>query len=491
MNARGEQTQNNENLKADLLGTLTNNDLAKDALKTDFNEAKDLLGLKNYWGKKWESWQDYFWEKRSSNENADIGFNEFIQCIAGFQYYLKKEETPQYNNTNFNSLLTLQIIEKHINALRDLKNNSKEFCDQYNYSEWVDNYYDLIWEQINDNKTNWFIDYKDPNKGSERNKMILLWSFFYYSNIKDESTDNNEFYRALRFFYVRYNNFNRSVSKLKPTIDLIVKYGVISFFEDAVFNADEAEDEETDKRTRTNEESLKYTFLAQFDSNPSELKQYESVIWELEDHPLNLNGKYLKNINSSHIIDYSSNPSLDAIDLIKTRFQELFPTEKPEDEGTLQNLLLHYGVYYSRVSPNYYENYLFDDWRNTTRDLSNAKKPFANFFKNYCANPNLEDLLARKNSIFIQQHINDFSEIDNKHDQIILYSILIPDLWEYGNYIAFYGESAEKRIFKNENKIYNTQGNFKGSYHKELWEEIKTIDIKTVLKNKLKELQAL
>jgi uncharacterized protein with ParB-like and HNH nuclease domain len=60
MNARGEQMQANENIKADLLSELDN------------------IEDKNKYGKLWEDWQDYFWINRGGNDNADNGFNTFL-----------------------------------------------------------------------------------------------------------------------------------------------------------------------------------------------------------------------------------------------------------------------------------------------------------------------------------------------------------------------------------------------------------------------------
>lgn len=60
MNARGEQMQSNENIKAELLGQL------------------DTTEEKNRYGKLWEDWQDFFWKHRGKNENADFGFNLFL-----------------------------------------------------------------------------------------------------------------------------------------------------------------------------------------------------------------------------------------------------------------------------------------------------------------------------------------------------------------------------------------------------------------------------
>lgn len=70
MNARGEELADNEVTKAALM----------------------IGGSEIYvWGQKWEQWQQFFWKKRDKqdiNPSADKGFNGFLSCIAGLQYYL-------------------------------------------------------------------------------------------------------------------------------------------------------------------------------------------------------------------------------------------------------------------------------------------------------------------------------------------------------------------------------------------------------------------
>jgi uncharacterized protein with ParB-like and HNH nuclease domain len=60
MNARGEQMQNNENIKADLLSRYQNK------------------AEKDHYGHLWEEWQDYFWVHSGTNENAYKCFNDFL-----------------------------------------------------------------------------------------------------------------------------------------------------------------------------------------------------------------------------------------------------------------------------------------------------------------------------------------------------------------------------------------------------------------------------
>lgn len=92
MNARGEQMQSNENIKADLLSKL------------------DTTEEKNKYGKLWEDWQDYFWVNRGDNENADQGFNTFLSWCQ----LLKSIENRYQNNTE----LTTDEIEDFADYIR-------------------------------------------------------------------------------------------------------------------------------------------------------------------------------------------------------------------------------------------------------------------------------------------------------------------------------------------------------------------------------------
>jgi uncharacterized protein with ParB-like and HNH nuclease domain len=70
MNARGEE--------------LADNEVTKAALMVGGSEIYE-------WGKKWEEWQQFFWENRDKNDpnpSADKGFNGFLYCVAGLESYL-------------------------------------------------------------------------------------------------------------------------------------------------------------------------------------------------------------------------------------------------------------------------------------------------------------------------------------------------------------------------------------------------------------------
>jgi uncharacterized protein with ParB-like and HNH nuclease domain len=125
MNARGEAVKENENLKADLLSKLT--DLA---VKKDF-------------GLKWEEWQNFFWQNKGVNHNADSGFNEFLKWIS----IIKACEQGDLNSQLYDNLLdgetkiahdllSLSEIENYYKALKylflEFPNIANQLENKYN-----------------------------------------------------------------------------------------------------------------------------------------------------------------------------------------------------------------------------------------------------------------------------------------------------------------------------------------------------------------------
>ncbi len=476
MNARGEKIQTNENLKADLLGKLS------------------TIEEKNKWGIIWEDWQDYFWKHRGENDNADHGFDEFIKCIIGLQSYLSNLGQDDLNTMPNTNLLELKDIACYIEALQYLENEKANFNENYEYNEWVEEYYYLIWTHLNKDKTDWLVDYKDQNKGTERNNMVLLWSFLYYYKANCHYIDRDEFFRVLRFFYVRYNNYNRSVSTLKKTIDSIIANGIIANLENGLeLENVNPEEEETDIKFRTSEEQSKYTFLSNFKTNDATLKKYESLIWQIEDFPLNLDGKNLGNLNITHLVNFDLNPSLKSLKLIKERF-ELLTEDENYGDNELINCLLFYGEFWHLSYTNNYENYKFNEWGRIIRNMDGTKNAFSLFFKEFCQTKEpipLEEILATKQLEFLNNNIHKINKLSALREQLIVYNMLLEDLWKFGKYIAVKEIANEPRIFENEKRIFNTKGDFRGYDSYELFTSFtfQKNDVNKILQDKLKALQ--
>lgn len=447
MNARGEE--------------LADNEVTKAALMVGGSEIYE-------WGKKWEEWQQFFWENRDKNDpnpSADKGFNGFLYCVAGLESYLNYDNWENAEK-DIQKLLTLEKVEKYITAFKLVIAKRSEFEKQYSYSDWIQNCFNEIWGIINKSETDWMVDYRDKNKSTERNRMVFIWSWLYYiteASRQGKTIQINELYRILRFFYVRYNNFNRSVTTLKKTLDLILINGIWDSLDNEMGNEIENPEEETDTKFRTKEETIKNTFL-QLKSTGNDLFKIEELIWQIEDHPLNLDGRDAKAINCSHLIDFVKTPNLDELKLIKEKFYELFPVKNDGKVDELNwkqliNILIFYGNFWERQSPWYCWNFFFANWKKIIRNIDTKSNVFKDFFEDFTTK-SLEDIYKEKVVIFDADfNTSDFSvhlkwyaaKLENK-------------LWNQGYYIVFehYNYTKNDSYFINTRQLLNTKGDFKG-----------------------------
>jgi hypothetical protein len=457
MNARGEE--------------LADNEVAKAALMIGGSELYD-------WGKKWEEWQHFFWknrDKKDNNPSADKGFNGFLACIAGLEYYLK-DKIGKKSEKEIQNQLTLVKVESYFNAFKLLIESKEQFVCNYNYSEWVVNCLKEIWIIFNKDETDWFVDYQDKNKSNERKRMVFIWSWLYYITAIENQGKNiikTDLYRILRFFYIRYNNFNRSVSTLKKTIDHILKYGLWNTLDNDMGNEVDVPEEETDSRFRTTEEAIKITYFIN-KINDNDLLSIEELIWQIEDHPLNLDGQYVGNINITHLIDLNESVGVDKLKEIRDIFYSLFPDNTKNGSNILKTILLHYGDFYKDTSLSYYTRYDFSDWKRNIR-----KHEFKNLI-NSLSGRTIEQLLFETQESFLNsnsQEIKDSNSILPEsmplRKWLFYYSLIIPYdiLWKEGERIIIRYDTESPRLFKDEyKKILNSKGSFHGnSGNSDLW----------------------
>lgn len=485
MNARGEQIQNNENIKADLLGALKEGDINLVSNRDDYNQTHDINGLKKYWGKKWEDWQDFFWINKGTNDNADDGFNEFLKCIAGLEQYLVKIEFSIKKFTSIYDLITLPKLEKYIENFKWIIDNKREFTKNYNYSIWLDNCIDSIWNLFNKETTDWFIDYGDDKKSIVLNRMAFIWPIFYYQNQKDDILDIDETYRVLRLFYVRLNNNIRAVKSVKGLVEYIVRNGIWdnNRLQSKSFNANQNinDDEEEAKNAKTflKEEIEKHNFY--LNQSSQQIRQVEELIWEIEDHPINLMGRNLKNQNCSHLINFEEKLNQQELEIVKNKFYELFPLSSEEKKGfkdfkSLQTTLLYFGEFKQRVSPYYLENYAYNNWGRIVRNIDgDAFKLFFEKFKR--GTLKIKEILKNKEKEFCLDNINLVKDLSSLNEHLKIYSLILNiKIWQNGGHIAFRHWDNIDGLFNKSKEIYNLQSNFI-SRHDKLWnlvtEEIK------------------
>ncbi len=500
MNARGEHVQSNENIKADLLSRLENED------------AKDKLG------RKWEDWQDFFWQHRDKNENADGGFNEFLSCLSGLQNYLNDEINYLYSKEEFDKLkgirsrqilktLDIHEIEGFIKVLQFLEEKKTVFKGYYNYSRWVNTCLKEVWDILNSkDKTNWYANYNDENRGAERNRMVFLWSLFYYFNKKlngvleseanpvDQPDNNNidvdsevfiiESFRFLRMYYLRYKNYNRSVKYLKQAVDFIIDdtIGVLDPTDNQVMvDLEEPHEDERDFQIRTQEELDRNAFLNRFHGQDKLQREFEEVIWEIEDHKFNIDGRDVGGINITHLVDFDSIMTTPDLTRIRDKFFEIFPITK-NNYWLVQNVLLGFGAYWHRESPYYYKNLRFNNWRRIIRgvgygdDNYGGSVAFTKFFTDFMGfDGSLTDFYENQ---------KDRAEISNPGDLrewLQWYANKLNDkMWSQGNSIAISEgwrcslpdwENKDPQ-FKEEYVLYNTKGNLKGGTPEKLFDKL-------------------
>jgi len=440
MNSRGKQLEDNETIRAKLFEQIAKQDELP-------------------WSEEWEKWQDFFWQNRDKNNSdssSDQGFNEFLKCIAGLEALIaNSNDFIALNDPIYTSkillFLTLEKIKQYFSTFTFLIKNTNLFKEKYSYSIWLNDCISLIEDIIFKNNTNWFIDYDDELRAKERRYMVFIWSMFHYLNSfesKEEQVDN--IYRTLRIYWLRFNNHDRSVKSIIERCNQFINGGVWS-------------------QSITEDEKARHEFLANLGSG-DRLREYESALWEIEDHPLNLNGYQVQNQNITHLIEFSKELEISEIKDTCKRFNSLFDKDKTVGSKKLNTLLLYYGPYAMRRTPYYYENWDFSSWRRIIRDLDAIdSKVFKTFFNEFSGD-NLNELLERKKEEFILKNSEKIKNADSKIEcQSLIeclqyYGLVSKDMWSEGRYIAKSDEYFPHDTLTNyeTRALFNTKGSFRG-----------------------------
>eukprot|EP01093_Parvamoeba_rugata_P016280 TRINITY_DN5_c0_g3_i2.p1 TRINITY_DN5_c0_g3~~TRINITY_DN5_c0_g3_i2.p1 ORF type:complete len:710 (+),score=128.60 TRINITY_DN5_c0_g3_i2:19529-21658(+) len=458
LNARGEQMQGNENLKAELLSGLGTTE------------------QKNTMGAEWENWQDFFWRMRAKGVrttnidklNADKGFNEFLNCIAGLNIYLEddgnswvdKHKSLKPSQSVLTQVLSLNLIAKYIKALSFIIYSYRSLTDTYNYTDWVEHFLNEFWSILNTTTTAWVIDYNYDRFSSERRKMVFIWGVLHWVDSalrSDKKLTTYQIFRGVRQFYLRYKNNMRSVTGdngIKSSVNSLLETGFVS---------GKSEDEEYKKER----------WLIRLNKNESNWASIESMLWQIEDHPFNLDGSDVGLTNSSHLVDYDEGSTLEKLTQIKNTFYDCFPADKSNDSSKfpkIQSLLLHYGQFWRQRTPYYYSNYQFNDWRNIVRSGTPflKEREFKVFFDELMETGwSVGQLLAEKRKRYIE------STDDSLLSQLLWYNNNVQeDMWNQGAYIAlceYYTDNNEDKKFDERRPFLNTKGNFKGGSPRELY----------------------
>lgn len=412
LNARGETIAENENLKVRLLRGI------------------DGSSEKGKWGREWEEWQDFFWQNRANglptnlrNPNADRGFNSFLSSIENLEKLRTKSEAVD---------LDFERIHEYVSVLQLLGELRESLKKRYRYADWIDRWYDELWKSFNyPLATDWGISLDDTTKSTEHNRMVLVWGSLLclWEAIEghDEAKSSIDFaedvFRAIRVFYLRFHNYSRAVKRLPDVVR-----GLLAGDLD-VLGKDEY----------ANEERRKAVFLQ---GKPDvERRLLEAVIWEIEDHPLNLDGRNVGGTNLSHLVNLTPETTLVGLERVRDRFLAIFPPGKTASKAQpLARALLYYGSFWDQVSPWYYDNYNLGNWRLTIRGGGSAesgttgKYTFKAFFEEFViSDASIEDFLDSKHGSIA---VDPVKETDLRKS-LIWYSEQLGDQFlRYGMHIA-------------------------------------------------------
>jgi len=443
LNARGEQVQGNENLKADMLSKFT------------------TIREQNSWGRKWETWQDYFWRNRglgvlASNPNADKGFNGFLYCIAALELYLSEDEKYLLNSlkderkihiSELSSVLKIDVVEKYINALEYIDKNKDNFKKKYQYSGWVDKCISQLWEIFNHNNTEWFVNYKHPESFStQARNMVFVWGVIHWvTQAVEKGIDNEAIFRALRQFYLRYHNNIRTPAQIKSSIESLLSTGFIS-------------------NDSNREEFIKERWLQNIPGEEIN-REIESLIWEIEDHPLNIDGSDVGAVNITHLIVLNDQVDDDLLIKIRDTFKRCFPTKS--GSKALSSLLLYYGAYARTTTPKSYDSYSFSDWKYIIRGIGSSSRR-----NNTTFNDCFDDLMKKDGSVedLLEQTRKEFVpdiQATNFNEQVKWYNYYLHEnMWQVGNKIVLarsWGGQDRDLVFKNQLPFYNLDTDFRSS----------------------------
>lgn len=469
MNSRGKQLEENETIRAKLFENI--------------DSKSELI-----WSEKWEEWQDFFWINRDQTKefsSADEGFNEFLKCISALEAYKKgtkdhflRFEEPIYASKIL-EFISLKSIEAHVNSLIYLFKNKNSYKEKYSSANWVESCLDYLYSLIFSTNTNWFVRHDDDKRAGEYRKMVFVWSILLYLESIDLDDENiDTVFRVLRIYWLRYNNHDRSVSKISERVNEI---SIDNPWSLSVSDDEKAKHEFLEKKIKADD-----------------IREFEEIIWKIEDHPLNLNGYQVGLQNITHLVDFNIEPTTDDLNSINTKFRKLFSSES--GSKSLTTILLFRGEFYRRKSPYYYANWDMSNWRRIIRDLDSPNNVFKTFFSEYNAE-SLNDILKKEKKEFALEHkdtilsTKKYISFNTLRETLCTYALIISDIWKHGRYIADYTvQDADENYlceYEKNHELYNTKGDFRGYGHEFLWDmtldNYPLIDLKHEIKRLISE----
>ena len=270
MNSRGEQLEDNEKLRAYLLG------------EENFSQ-ETIKKSKHDWAKEYDNWQEYFWKHRGSNADASNGFNEFIRWVLIIEFTKLQDNENSKDSEKLKYSINYSSIEKN-----NIEKNLGLFCFSIlsKYFEKLENTIDFFnlnnsadlekYKGIKNHYEKDWLSGKIANKGymfllpllsvcvdNDNIKIgdvnFILWvRFFYNIAFNKESTAKEE--------VLSLSSKIKKHKEISDVIDLIDDNGVFVITSSLL-----------DEEERTKLQQLKLS---------KERGELEKVFQKLEDHPI-------------------------------------------------------------------------------------------------------------------------------------------------------------------------------------------------------------
>ena len=201
----------------------------QEIVKSEIIKKEQVFDDKKQVGKQWEEWQNYFWVNRGINENADIGFEEFLKwcsilhiCTTNSEQHLVFEEVK-------GKIQTLrEAKENYINRTKSKVDRQRELLSSYQVEQLNAAYLKNIFSALNSLLD---LDFKNSplskkllsEIGGAVNYVTILPSIYFikYNNWKDKELKDQAVKRLLMFLHGTTNFLSISKNPDNATIDAI------------------------------------------------------------------------------------------------------------------------------------------------------------------------------------------------------------------------------------------------------------------------------
>lgn len=207
----------------------------QEKIKSEIVKKENTLEDKKEVGKKWEEWQNFFWKQRginkvNGNENADIGFEEFLKWCSILHICTSdnSESTITFEQLKDRRQTLREAKENYINRTKEKTDNQREYLNKYQIenltADYISNNFDAVSYLSNLNSkyipitANWLFDI---NRALNYVQILPLIYLINNSSWQDETQKIRDIMRLAMF--LKNITYFLSISKNpdSATIDVI------------------------------------------------------------------------------------------------------------------------------------------------------------------------------------------------------------------------------------------------------------------------------